>query len=52
MTDLDVVVLTLPRGERGELRISRATYKASEPFTKLQFWYPADDSADNGEHRP
>ena len=46
MTDLDVVVLVLPRGQRGEQRISRATYKGSEPYTKIQFWFPADDSAD------
>jgi hypothetical protein len=45
-TDTEHVVLTLPRGERGELRISRATFKGSAPFTKLQLWYPESDDLD------
>jgi hypothetical protein len=44
--DLDHVVLTLQRGERGELRVSRATFQGSKPFTKLQLWYPEGDEPD------
>lgn len=39
--DRDVVLLTLPRGDRGELRLCRSQYQGSV-FTKLQLWYPTD----------
>lgn len=45
--DADHVVLVLPRGERGELRISRSRYRGST-FNKLQLWYPTE----TGELRP
>lgn len=44
--DPDRVVLILPRGRRGELRISRAAYQGSAPFTKLTVWYPDGDADD------
>ena len=46
MTDTDHVVLELDRGSRGKLKICRSVFKGSAPYTKLQLWYPADDSAD------
>lgn len=45
--DNDHVVLTLPRGERGELRLSRSRYQG-HTFTKFHLWYPTE----NGELRP
>jgi hypothetical protein len=40
--DADHIVLTLPRGERGELRLSRSRYQGST-FTKFHLWYPGKD---------
>lgn len=40
--DADHVVLTLARGDKGELRISRSSY-GGKVFTKLHLWYPAGD---------
>jgi hypothetical protein len=45
--DDEHVLLTLPRGERGEIRISRSRFKGYTS-TKLHLWYPGDD----GELRP
>ena len=42
MSDAEHVVLTLRRGERGELRLARYRFKGNVG-TKLQFWYPGDD---------
>ncbi|MDQ2645070.1 MAG: PC4/YdbC family ssDNA-binding protein [Myxococcota bacterium] len=47
MDDADHVVLVLPRGERGEIRLSRSRYQG-KTFTKLHLWYPTGD----GELRP
>jgi hypothetical protein len=40
--DAEHVLLTLPRGERGEIRLARSRYEG-RVFTKLQLWYPAED---------
>jgi hypothetical protein len=40
--DADHVLLTLERGERGEIRLARSMYQG-RAFTKLQLWYPATD---------
>jgi hypothetical protein len=45
--DADHVLLTLARGDRGEIRISRSRYEG-HTFTRLQLWYPTGD----GELRP
>jgi hypothetical protein len=42
MTDAaEHILLTLPRGDRGEVRVSRCRYEA-KTFTKLQLWYPLE----------
>lgn len=40
--DAEHTVLTLPRGDRGEVRLSRCRFKGAS-FTKLQLWYPGTD---------
>lgn len=40
--DADHVLLTLPRGERGEVRLSRSRY-AGRCFTRLHVWYRGAD---------
>ena len=40
--DADFTVLTLPRGDRGEVRLSRCRFKGAS-FTKFQLWYPGHD---------
>lgn len=40
--DSDHTVLTLPRGERGEVRLCRSRYEG-RTFTKLHLWYPGSD---------
>lgn len=40
--DADHVLLTLERGERGEIRITRSRFEG-RVFTKLQLWYPGQD---------
>lgn len=45
--DADHVLLTLPRGDRGEIRLSRSRYQG-RTFTKAQLWYPTED----GELKP
>jgi hypothetical protein len=40
--DADHVVLTLARGDRGELRLSRSRFEG-HTFTKFQIWYPGQD---------
>lgn len=42
-----ITLLTLRRGERGEIRLARARYQG-RPFTRLQLFYPAE----TGELRP
>lgn len=40
--DAEHVLLTLQRGERGELRVARCRFKGSV-FTKFQLWYPGEN---------
>lgn len=40
--DEDHVLLTLPRGERGEVRLCRSRYQG-KTFTKAHLWFPGTD---------
>ena len=42
--DADHLLLTLPRGDRGEIRVSRSRYEG-HTFTRLQLWYPGEAGA-------
>lgn len=44
MSDDDHVLLTLPRGDRGEVRLCRSRYEG-HVFTRIQLFYPADDGS-------
>lgn len=40
--DTEHVLATFPRGERGEIRLARCSFKGAV-FTKLQLWFPGND---------